>query len=412
MKNTYFFLDDPFQRVAGQFSPPKVGSIDLYRSVRISGSQSPTRPRRGAPAYVDSIGDGFGDRVGTSNSRTAVLQTARAGHRLLLHSRRARPQDGHRDRARRGRSPRERFSPSPMSTRTGDTIGEFGKPAYSKVDTRAAPFELIWPRNPCRTVLRVHVVVHDATHLRPRSLQHRRIDARCRNPGLRRPADNLTTARGHPSVPWIRIFGLDRTDTRGTGKSDDKVDLLSGVIDLVRRAAHVSGVSGRSIPPADSVAAWTNGEFAFTGIVRGKARIRSSTPCGPTAPSSRACSKSSFKRAEHDTDLPDQRVQHHRRKRGREGRRSDAPAEPGLQDRLRDGRDRVHRRRAADRRPPTSPSTTSTSLSSARASSTLLGFNSIWTPVEELETGDDVALSSRRRARPPSPGSEKNRRKR
>ena len=34
------------------------------------------------------------------------------------------------------------------------------------------------------------------------------------------------------AVPWIRIFGLDQTDTRGTGEPDSKVDLKSGVVDL------------------------------------------------------------------------------------------------------------------------------------------------------------------------------------
>ena len=72
------------------------------------------------------------------------------------------------------------------------------------------------------------------------------------------------TVPANSDIPWIRIFGLDRTDDRGTGPPDAKVDLRSGVVDLVEGRLTFPVLTPFS-PPADSVSAWTDGEFSFTG---------------------------------------------------------------------------------------------------------------------------------------------------
>ncbi|MDH4038683.1 MAG: hypothetical protein OEV86_14515 [Candidatus Krumholzibacteria bacterium] len=67
------------------------------------------------------------------------------------------------------------------------------------------------------------------------------------------------------AVPYLRIFGLDVTDTAGTGGPDGKIDLTRGLVDLQRGLLILPDVRGFA-PSAQSVDAWTNGAFAFTGL--------------------------------------------------------------------------------------------------------------------------------------------------
>jgi hypothetical protein len=68
-------------------------------------------------------------------------------------------------------------------------------------------------------------------------------------------------------VPYLRIFGLDRTDRTGTGKPDDRIDLTSGLVNLNTGVLQFP-VLEPFTPPADSVARWTDGRFSFTGPTR------------------------------------------------------------------------------------------------------------------------------------------------
>ncbi|MEE9269112.1 MAG: cell surface protein SprA, partial [Candidatus Krumholzibacteria bacterium] len=64
-------------------------------------------------------------------------------------------------------------------------------------------------------------------------------------------------------VPWIRVFGLDRTDVSGVGPPDSRVDLIRGLIDADRGILTFPILTPFN-PPDDSVAVWTDGKFAFS----------------------------------------------------------------------------------------------------------------------------------------------------
>jgi hypothetical protein len=68
-------------------------------------------------------------------------------------------------------------------------------------------------------------------------------------------------------VPYLRIFGLDRTDRTGTGKPDDRIDLTSGLVNLNTGVLQFPSLEPFA-PPDTSVAIWTDSTFSFTGAAR------------------------------------------------------------------------------------------------------------------------------------------------
>ena len=88
-------------------------------------------------------------------------------------------------------------------------------------------------------------------------------------------------------VPYIRIFGLDRTDEAGTGPPDGRIDLTTGIVDLEKGLLHmpfwrtlvlfpnpgwVDMVDSQGLiahvgfwPDTTHVSAWTDGDFQFDG---------------------------------------------------------------------------------------------------------------------------------------------------
>jgi len=65
------------------------------------------------------------------------------------------------------------------------------------------------------------------------------------------------------TVPWIRVFGLDRTNP-AFGPPDNRIDLDGGWIDY-NRGLLTFPILTPFNPPDDSVSVWTAGGFTFTG---------------------------------------------------------------------------------------------------------------------------------------------------
>ncbi len=82
--------------------------------------------------------------------------------------------------------------------------------------------------------------------------------------------DNLNTTRLNSNTPegstvkYLKIFGLDKTDRTGTGKSDGLIDLTYGFVDLANGLLQFPSIEAFA-PSPDSVTAWTDTTFAFTG---------------------------------------------------------------------------------------------------------------------------------------------------
>ena len=65
-------------------------------------------------------------------------------------------------------------------------------------------------------------------------------------------------------VPYLRIFGLDRTDRTGTGAPDGRIDLTSGLVNLTTGTLQFPSLAAFA-PDTTNVTAWTGGAFQFAG---------------------------------------------------------------------------------------------------------------------------------------------------
>jgi hypothetical protein len=263
VKNKYFYLDDPFQRV-GKFRPPVVGKLDLFRSVKISGSQPPT-DGTWARAYVDSLGDGSQIGSGLYSELQYFRQLVQnTDYFYILDARDLTTVVG--IELAQPVSPGEALAAAYVNT-DNDVIGDFDA-AYSQVDTEPLRFELIWPSEPVPDGPYGHTWPYMMRHIYDlglSSIDGNTLKVEIQDYGTR---DNLSVPDSS-AVPWIQIFGLDRTDTRGTGPPDGQVDLLNSVVDLVEGRLTFPVLKPFD-PPPDSVAAWTKGAFAFTGMYADK----------------------------------------------------------------------------------------------------------------------------------------------
>lgn len=82
--------------------------------------------------------------------------------------------------------------------------------------------------------------------------------------------EDVITARAHPSrpvgsdVPYLRIFGLDLTDSLETGPPDGQIDGFSYQLDLSKGFLFFPDPRAFA-PDTVLVNTWTDGEFNFTG---------------------------------------------------------------------------------------------------------------------------------------------------
>ncbi len=65
-------------------------------------------------------------------------------------------------------------------------------------------------------------------------------------------------------VPYLKIFGLDRTDRSGTGPPDGRIDLTSGLVNLTTGTLQFPSLQAFA-PDTVSVTGWTDGQFQFSG---------------------------------------------------------------------------------------------------------------------------------------------------
>ncbi len=258
-KNTYFFLDrPPDEQFPDRFFHPDERYIDVYRSV--PASQSNLENTTWGVAYIDELGDGSGIGVGENfEKRQFKLLEPINDYRFVL--------DAETDRVigielLRSVSTGEVLAVTYINER-GDTIGDYGAPAFSKDQDDPLLFELIWPAEALpngpfgytwaymmRNVYNLGLSKIDRSTLQIEILEI------ANRPNPANPDSS--------SVPWIRIFGLDQTDDQGTGPYDNRVDLTTGLIDPDRGTVVFPDLTPFD-PDPDNVAEWTNGEFAFTG---------------------------------------------------------------------------------------------------------------------------------------------------
>ena len=256
--NTYFFLDRPPDRqFPNRFIRPQEGAIDVYKSV--PDFQSATKPTTWGAAYVDSLGDGSGIGLGAEfEKRQFELLAAIDDYRFVL------------DAVTEGVVGIELVRPISKGeilavayvNVAGDTTGDFGK-AASKDENEPLWFELIWPADPLPQGRFGYTWAYMMRNIYNLGLSN--IDASTLDVEIAEIANRANpTNPDSSSVPWIRIFGLDQTDETGTGKPDNRVDLLTGVIDAQRGILTFPDLTPFDPNPAN-VERWTEGEFAFTG---------------------------------------------------------------------------------------------------------------------------------------------------
>ncbi len=256
--NTYFFLDRPPDRqYPDRFIRPKEGSIDVYQSV--PDYQSATRPTTWGAAYVDSLGRGAGIGVGADfEKRQFELLTAIDDYRFVLD---AETEGVIGIELVRAISRGEVLAVAYVNE-VGDTIGDFSK-AASKDENAPLRLELIWPADPLPQGRFGYTWAYMMRNIYNLGLSN--IDGSTLGLEIEQIGQQLNpTTPDSSSVPWIRIFGLDQTDESGTGKPDNRVDLLTGVINLQNGILTFPSLTPFD-PDPTSVQNWTEGEFAFTG---------------------------------------------------------------------------------------------------------------------------------------------------
>jgi hypothetical protein len=265
IKNVYFFLDHPTHRnkQTGQsvFFLADEASIELWLSV--PNSQAAQENAKRAFAFVDTTGRGDDlppsvdlddtDNLPPNEDRQFKLLRVGDDYRFVQDSQ---TQDV---------IGIEMIRSVPQGQALGvryinvlnDTIGDIGN------EDEPIVLELIWPSSPLPEgefgftwgFMMRHFYNLGLSNIDGASLELDIIDNSLRlDP----------TTPDSSSVPWIRVFGLDRTDESGVGPPDNRIDLTAGLIDLQRGVLTFTILTPFN-PPDDSVAVWTNGEFAFTG---------------------------------------------------------------------------------------------------------------------------------------------------
>ncbi len=261
--NKYFYLDHPpTPGMGGRFVRPRVGLIDVYRSIQ--DFEASSRPKTWGIAYVDTFGTGTDIGRGDDFEKRQFEILIPGDDYLFVLD--AVTEDVNGIELVRPVSKGEVLAVAYVNV-AGDTIGDYAQPA-SDLEDAPLEFELIWPADPLptgrfgytwqymmRNIYNLGLSNIDASSL---ELEIAEISIR-QNPTT---PDSL-------DVPFIRIFGLDQTDQTGTGPPDSRIDLTSGVVDVSRGLLTFPGLWPFDPDPAQ-VAAWTINDtlpdgFAFTG---------------------------------------------------------------------------------------------------------------------------------------------------
>lgn len=263
VRDTYFFLDAPPDSINNFFFGVVEDSIEVFESVSdIERQTNPDLVTFPGKAWVDRFGDGSEIRAARADiaarrtpppfeDRNFKLLTVGDDYRFVLNAV---------DESIIGL---EMLRPVP-STKVlavryanlrGDVIGNFG------VFADTLDLELIKPRDPRPTNQFGYTwqyMMRNIYNLGLTKIDRATLDLEIEDNDNRL---DLSIPAGS-DVPWIRIFGLDRTDVSGVGPPDSRIDLSSGLIDLDRGILTFPILTPFS-PPDDSVAVWTGGKFDF-----------------------------------------------------------------------------------------------------------------------------------------------------
>jgi len=266
IKNIYFFFDDP-RPPADRFFLPQTASIEVWQSVPSVLVQDANVKR--ARAWLDQSGRGDDIRAGIDSLEAGIgnPQFRLRSFQLLNF-----PQD-YSYVVSSGSSDVvigiELTSPVPENeilavryvNSLGDTIGDLD----NNIGTEEVPLnlELIKDANqkpegifgPAWFYMMRHIYNLGLTNIDRNSFEIQILENALRQDPSRPDSS---------AVPWLRIFGLDQTGDNGIGPPDDRIDLSTGLIDL-NRGILTFPILRPWDPPADSVAKWTDGQFAFTG---------------------------------------------------------------------------------------------------------------------------------------------------
>jgi hypothetical protein len=262
VKNKYFFLDLPASNV---FFTPKEGEIEVFESVYSwERTVNPDLVTFYGRAWVDRFGDGSDIKNAVSLLKQgqtpppfqeADFKLLQLGddYRFVLNSE---------DESVLGIELVQAIEDNKiLAVRyvndRGDTIGNYN----DFTDTLA--LEIIKPRDPLPTDDFGYTWHFMMRHIYNLGLSN--IDGGTLELEIEDTSNRLETSTPEGStVPYLRIFGLDRTDESGVGPPDNRIDLTTGLIDLQQGILTFPTLRPFD-PPPDLVAEWTDSSFSFTG---------------------------------------------------------------------------------------------------------------------------------------------------
>lgn len=263
IKNRFFYLDRP---QAGVFFAPQEGNIEVFESVydweRNANPEMVTFLGR---AWVDSAGRG--DDIRSAQALVAQGQEPppyqeRYFKLLTLGEDYRFVQDAADLTSIIGLEMIRSVNPDKILAvryvnELGDTVGNYD----DFISTLA--LEMIKPANPLPTDEFGYTWAFMMRHIYNLGLSN--IDASSLDIQIEDNTNRIDrTSPDGSTEPYLRIFGLDRTDESGIGDPDNRIDTDPGIIDLERGILTFPTLRPFD-PPPDSVTAWTNGTFSFTG---------------------------------------------------------------------------------------------------------------------------------------------------
>ncbi|MCK5641100.1 MAG: hypothetical protein KAJ19_09895, partial [Gammaproteobacteria bacterium] len=266
--NTYFFLDSPY----GPFIQPKVGEIEVFVSVTpIERQQNPELHTHFGLAFVDTTAQGGAIRAAKAAFEAGQETPPReeAYFRRLIFGTDYRYVLDVEDESFVGIELIRRIEDSKVLAvryvnEYGDTIGDYAQyPVGFPGEEENYPIflEVIKPRNPRPTSQLGYT--WDFMMRCIYNLGLTDIDA----PTLEIEIEDLSIniINTHPegeTVPYIRIFGLDRSDEYGDPEPDNRIDLQAGLIDFNRGLLTFPSLRPFD-PNINDVERWTEGDDSF-----------------------------------------------------------------------------------------------------------------------------------------------------
>jgi len=268
VSNVYFLLDNPY----GPFIQPRVGKLEVFESITDVERQDPYTISYFGLAFVDTTAGGtpirdakaaFESGMDTPPREEGFFREFMFGedYRYIL------------DIADESVVGIELLEPVPDNkvlgvryiNMSGDTIGDYRN--FPQVINGGYPedyplfLELIKPRIPRPTNQFGYTwdfMLRNVYDLAKQNIDPLSLEVEIED--LSNREDNA-----HPegeTVPYIRIFGLDRYNDSGLGEPDGRIDLQAGLIDF-NRGQLIFPTLRPFDPPIGYVASWTGSDTSF-----------------------------------------------------------------------------------------------------------------------------------------------------